>query len=94
MNNSPLQHLLDIESLSRQQLDSILDLAVEIANDPAAFANRLDGQILVNLFFEPSTRTRLSFEIAAKRLGMQVVNLWSDSSSAVKGVFKTNPKVS
>ena len=85
MNNSPLQHLLDIESLSRQQLDSILDLAVEIASDPAAFANCLDGQILVNLFFEPSTRTRLSFEIAAKRLGMQVVNFWSDSSSAVKG---------
>ena len=85
MNNSSIQHLLDIDSLSRQQLDSLLELATEIARDPGAFANRLDGRILINLFFEPSTRTRLSFEIAAKRLGMQVVNFWSDSSSAVKG---------
>jgi len=85
MNNSSLQHLLDIASLSRQQLDSLLELATEIARDPGTFANRLDGRILINLFFEPSTRTRLSFEIAAKRLGMQVVNFWSESSSAVKG---------
>jgi aspartate carbamoyltransferase catalytic subunit len=85
MTNLPLKHLLDIESLSRQQLNSLLDLGTEIAQDPSVFANRLDGQILVNLFFEPSTRTRLSFEIAAKRLGMQVVNFQSESSSAVKG---------
>jgi len=85
MNHPALQHLLDIESLGHQQLNSLLDLAAEISRDPGAFANRLDGQIMVNLFFEPSTRTRLSFEIAAKRLGMQVVNFWSESSSAVKG---------
>jgi len=85
MNHPALQHLLDIESLSHQQLNALLDLAAEISRDPGAFANRLDGQIMINLFFEPSTRTRLSFEIAAKRLGMQVVNFWSESSSAVKG---------
>jgi aspartate carbamoyltransferase catalytic subunit len=85
MNNPGIQHLLDIESLSYQQLNSLLDLAAEISRDPGAFANRLDGRMMINLFFEPSTRTRLSFEIAAKRLGMQVVNFWSESSSAVKG---------
>lgn len=85
MNHPALQHLLDIGSLSHQQLNSLLDLAAEISHDPGAFANRLDGQIMINLFFEPSTRTRLSFEIAAKRLGMQVVNFWSESSSAIKG---------
>lgn len=85
MNHHAMQHLLDIESLSHQQLNSLLDLAADISRDPGAFANRLDGQIMINLFFEPSTRTRLSFEIAAKRLGMQVVNFWSESSSAVKG---------
>ena len=85
MNNPGMQHLLDIESLSLQQLNALLDLAAEISRDPGAFANRLDGRIMINLFFEPSTRTRLSFEIAAKRLGMQVINFWSESSSAVKG---------
>ncbi len=85
MNNSAIQHFLDIESLSHRQLEALLKLATEIAADPGAFANRLNGRVLINLFFEPSTRTRLSFEIAAKRLGMQVVNFWSDSSSAVKG---------
>lgn len=79
------QHLLDIETLSRQQLDSLLDLAVQIAGEPGAFANRLDGKVLINLFLEPSTRTRISFEMAAKRLGMQVINFQPESSSAVKG---------
>lgn len=85
MNNPAIQHLLDIDSLSFEQLNALLDLAAEISRDPGAFANRLEGQIMINLFFEPSTRTRLSFEIAAKRLGMRVVNFWSESSSSVKG---------
>ena len=66
MNNPAIQHLLDIDSLSFEQLNALLDLAAEISRDPGAFANRLEGQIMINLFFEPSTRTRLSFEIAAK----------------------------
>lgn len=78
-------HLLDIEQLSRQQLNSLLKLSNQIADDPTTFANRLRGKLLINLFLEPSTRTRISFEIAAKRLGMQVVNFQPDSSSTVKG---------
>jgi aspartate carbamoyltransferase catalytic subunit len=79
------QHLLDIEQLSRQQLESLLQLSMQIAEDPAAFAKRLSGKVLINLFLEPSTRTRISFEIAAKRLGMHVINFQPESSSAVKG---------
>ena len=90
MNQTAIQHLVDIESLSRQQLDSLLALAIEIAAEPEKFANQLAGRLMINLFFEPSTRTRLSFEIAAKRLGMQLVNFWSESSSAVKGEALTD----
>jgi len=79
------QHLLAIENLSRQQLGSLLDLSIQIADEPDAFANRLAGKVLINLFLEPSTRTRISFEIAAKRLGMHVINFRPASSSVVKG---------
>ncbi len=79
------QHLLNIEDLDRQQLDALLDLAVRIADDPDQFANQLAGKVLINLFLEPSTRTRISIEVAAKRLGMHVINFHPESSSVVKG---------
>jgi len=81
----PLQHLLDIASLSDRQIHSLLDLARQIKADPGRFAGRCEGRLLINLFYEPSTRTRCSFEIAAKRLGMQVVNFTAASSSVTKG---------
>ena len=71
--------------MDRQQLSTLLDLSIEVAAGPDLFANRLAGKVLINLFLEPSTRTRISFEIAAKRLGMHVVNFRPESSSAVKG---------
>jgi aspartate carbamoyltransferase catalytic subunit len=79
------QHLVDIADLGRQQLTSLLDLSIQIAGEPGTFANRLNGKVLINLFLEPSTRTRISFEIAARRLGMYVINFQPESSSAVKG---------
>ena len=85
MNQTGLQHLLDIESLSQQQLTSLLKLSSQIARNTDSFSNRLDGRVLINLFLEPSTRTRISFEIAAKRLGMHVINFQPDFSSATKG---------
>jgi aspartate carbamoyltransferase catalytic subunit len=85
LNNTGFQHLLDIESLNQQQLDSLLELSLQVADEPQRFAGRLDGKVLVNLFLEPSTRTRISFECAAKRLGMHVINFHPDSSSSVKG---------
>jgi len=85
LNQTGLQHLLDIESLSQQQLNSLLELSRQVAHDTGSFANRLEGRVLINLFLEPSTRTRVSFEMAAKRLGMHVINFQPGFSSTVKG---------
>jgi aspartate carbamoyltransferase catalytic subunit len=85
LNQTGLQHLLDIETLTQQQLLSLLELSSQISRDMGAFANRLEGHLLINLFFEPSTRTRMSFEVAAKRLGMNVINFQANFSSSVKG---------
>jgi aspartate carbamoyltransferase catalytic subunit len=84
MTRSP-QHLLDIASLTKQQVLQILNRARVIKADPGSYASAYTGQLLVNLFYEPSTRTRFSFEIAARRLGMDVVNFSTASSSVVKG---------
>lgn len=85
MNKPGSPHLLDIESLSSHQLNSILGMTLKIAKDPQGFAGRLHGKVLINLFLEPSTRTRTSFELAAKRLGMHVINFRPETSSSVKG---------
>lgn len=78
-------HLLDIGSLEDSQLNGLLESAHRIANDPESYRNTCEGALLVNLFYEPSTRTRFSFEIAARRLGMQVVNFSAAASSVSKG---------
>ncbi len=80
-----LRHFTDVGECNRAQLVSLLDLADEVAADPGRFSGALPGRLLVNLFYEPSTRTRLSFEIAAKRLGMIVANVSSAGSSVEKG---------
>ena len=83
-----LRHLLTLEGLSRDQLTHLLDLAqfyVRVPGEVPARDQSLWGRTVANLFFEPSTRTRVSFELAAKRLGADVVNLDMQSSSRVKG---------
>ena len=80
-----LEHLLDIQSLDDGQLHSLLATAHRIKADPDRYRNVCNGSLLVNLFFEPSTRTRFSFEIAARRLGLQVVNFSAATSSVNKG---------
>jgi aspartate carbamoyltransferase catalytic subunit len=81
----PLDHLLDIASLDDDQIHSILDTAGQIRSAPHRFRGLADGRLLINLFYEPSTRTRCSFEIAARRLGMDVVNFSTSGSSVSKG---------
>ena len=76
------RHLLDIDSLGDAELEWLLHRACALAGDSAPA--RLDASV-VNLFFEPSTRTRVSFELAARRLGMSVVNIELDRSSSSKG---------
>jgi aspartate carbamoyltransferase catalytic subunit len=81
----PLRHLLDIGSLDDGILDALLASAHRIKANPDRYRNACKGSLMVNLFFEPSTRTRFSFEIAARRLGLQVVNFAAAASSVSKG---------
>jgi aspartate carbamoyltransferase catalytic subunit len=83
-----LRHLITLDGLSRDELVALLDLAqfyVRTPGDLPARDQALSGHTVANLFFEPSTRTRVSFELAAQRLGADVVNLDMQSSSRVKG---------
>ena len=84
----PRRHLLTCEGLTAKEINSLLDLA-----DKAAEVNRqinkkrdlLRGRTLINLFFEASTRTQASFELAGKRLGADVMNMNVSTSSVQKG---------
>ncbi|MDD4617304.1 MAG: aspartate carbamoyltransferase catalytic subunit [Alphaproteobacteria bacterium] len=82
------RHLIDTEALSKADIETILDLAHFYAKQNCSKNKKIDkfyGKTSVNLFFENSTRTRTSFEIAAKRLGMDVVNIPVAQSSISKG---------
>src|SRR5438270_8912310 len=79
--------LLGIEPLDRPEIEAILDRAKNFQPQQAA-PQRLEllrGQMIVNLFFEASTRTRTSFEIAAKRLGADAISITASGSSVDKG---------
>ncbi|MBV9442532.1 MAG: aspartate carbamoyltransferase, partial [Acidobacteriaceae bacterium] len=80
--------LLDIESLARTEIEAILKRSKELQPRPNESYKRLDvlrGRTVVNLFFEASTRTRTSFEIAAKRLGADTLSITAAGSSVSKG---------
>ncbi len=82
-----LRHIISMRDFSRDEIDNVLTKAKEF--EPVArgkSSNLLSGKILATLFYEPSTRTRLSFETAMKRLGGEVIDLGStESSSVAKG---------
>ena len=81
-----MKHLIDILELSPQEIMELVNKACDIMEHPADYAHKCDGKILATLFFEPSTRTRLSFESAMLSLGGQVLGFSSaNSSSASKG---------
>ena len=81
-----MRHLTSPLDFSVEELDRLLDLAGDIEKNPAKYAHACDGKILATLFYEPSTRTRLSFESAMLHLGGQVLGFSSAaSSSASKG---------
>jgi aspartate carbamoyltransferase catalytic subunit len=82
------QHLLAIAPLSRQEIESLLDLGAEYVDLNRQVSKKRDtlrGRTLINLFFEPSTRTQSSFELAGKRLGADTMNMSVNQSSLKKG---------
>ncbi len=83
-----LRHFLSVDGLNRDILVDILDAAESFAGVPEQTVKKvplLRGKTIVNLFFEASTRTRTTFELAAKRLSADVLNININASSAVKG---------
>ena len=81
-----VRSLINILDLSVEEIDGMVALATKMLADPAAYAHKCNGKILATLFFEPSTRTRLSFESAMLSLGGQVLGFSeASSSSAAKG---------
>ena len=81
-----MKHLLSPLDLSVTELEDLLNLARDISKDPKKYSHVCDGKKLATLFYEPSTRTRLSFEAAMLNLGGSVLGFSSaNSSSASKG---------
>jgi len=86
--SDPSRDFLAIEGLAVSELRALIDRAERLlpaAMGEAQAEERLRGRVVANIFFEDSTRTRVSFEVAAKRLGADVVNLGASGSSASKG---------
>jgi len=82
------KHLLGIQNLTASEITTVLDTAesfYEISTREVKKVPTLRGKTIINLFFEPSTRTRSSFELAAKRLSADIVNFNLNASSAAKG---------
>lgn len=82
------KHILGLEELTAEEISTVLDTAAsmkEVSERDVKKVPALKGLTVVNLFFEPSTRTRSSFEIAEKRLSADVLNFTPDQSSVVKG---------
>lgn len=81
-----MRHLMSPLDFSVEELDTLLDLAQDIEAHPDKYAHACDGKKLATLFYEPSTRTRLSHEAAMLNLGGSIMGFSSaDSSSAAKG---------
>jgi aspartate carbamoyltransferase catalytic subunit len=82
------KHLLGLERTSAEDIFTILDTAKsfrEVLDRPIKRLPTLQGKTVVNLFYEPSTRTRISFELAEKRLSADIVNFSASTSSVKKG---------
>lgn len=82
------KHLLDLQSLSAEEIIHLLDTAREfkaVGQRSIKKVPALRGKTVINLFVEPSTRTRISFELAALRLSADVINFSAEASSLKKG---------
>ena len=81
-----MKHLIDIKDLTIEEINKLIDLAKDIMQNEEKYSKKCQGKKLATLFYEPSTRTRLSFEAAMMELGGNVLGFSSaNSSSAAKG---------
>ena len=78
-----MKHLIDIEDLSIKEIEELIEVAKDIINHKEKYSHKCDGKKIATLFFEPSTRTRLSFEAAMMELGGNVLGFSEASSSSV-----------
>ena len=86
-----MKHLIDIKDLSTEEIDELINVAKDIMDNRQKYAKKCEGKKLATLFYEPSTRTRLSFEAAMMELGGNVLGFSSaNSSSAAKGESVTD----
>ena len=76
-------HLIDLADLPMEQWDNIIHLALKIEQNPREFFGIMEGKILATLFYEPSTRTQMSFQSAMLRLGGQVIGFSNPQNSSV-----------
>ncbi len=86
--NGELKHLITLNGIGKQRIEALLDHAegyLSPLGEQAVRSNELQGMTVANLFFEPSTRTRASFDLAARRMGADVLNLDVNTSSRKKG---------
>lgn len=83
MRKKEVKHLIDIKDLSTKDIDNLIKVANDIIKHKEKYSNVCNGKILATLFFEPSTRTRLSFSSAMLRLGGNVLGFSEASSSSV-----------
>lgn len=82
-----MKHVLSSEQYTREELEEIFKLTQKIKDNPKKYAHKLDDKIIAVIFYEPSTRTRLSFETAALKLGAKIITTENagEFSSAAKG---------
>lgn len=86
MKKKQIKHLIDIKDFTKEEINDLIEVANDIITNKDKYSKLCDGKILATLFFEPSTRTRLSFESAMIRLGGKVLGFSeSSSSSTAKG---------
>ena len=77
------KHLIDLNDFSRAEWEEIISYAVEIEKHPEKYSHACDGKILATLFYEPSTRTQMSFQTAMLRLGGRIIGFDNPNNSSV-----------
>lgn len=79
----PKQHLIDLNDFSKQEWEDIVSLAIKIHDSPESYSDDCKGKILATLFYEPSTRTQMSFQTAMLRLGGDIIGFDNPQNSSV-----------